>query len=128
VIGTALCYCQYVWKASFSLDCFNLYPNYSLKWLYFSFLAFVVLYCDEFHIAGETKNVDWCNLDFPKAEVFIINFTSTKYFLPLFIGRMPNLRALIYSATYACLYNISVFKSLSTLRSLWLEKVPPLNY
>ncbi|KHN12752.1 Putative disease resistance protein [Glycine soja] len=75
---------------------------------------------------GEMKEVDWCNLEFPKAEVLILNFTSTEYFLPPFINRMPNLRALIiinYSATYACLLNVSVFKNLSNLRSLWLEKV-----
>ncbi|TKY57772.1 disease resistance protein [Spatholobus suberectus] len=75
---------------------------------------------------GEMKELDWCNLEFPMAEVLIINFTSTEYFLPPFINRMPNLRALIiinYSATYACLHNVSVFKNLSTLRSLWLEKV-----
>ncbi|XP_020238244.1 probable disease resistance protein At4g33300 [Cajanus cajan] len=75
---------------------------------------------------GEMKEEDWCNLEFPKAEVLIINFTSTEYFLPPFIDRMPNLRALIiinYSATYACLHNVSVFKNLSNLRSLWLEKV-----
>ncbi|KAL2318627.1 hypothetical protein Fmac_032503 [Flemingia macrophylla] len=75
---------------------------------------------------GEMKQEDWCNLEFPEAEVLIINFTSTEYFLPPFIDRMPNLRALIiinYSATYACLHNVSVFKSLFNLRSLWLEKV-----
>ncbi|XP_027332558.1 probable disease resistance protein At4g33300 [Abrus precatorius] len=75
---------------------------------------------------GDMKEVDWCSLEFPKAEVLIINFTSTEYFLPPFIDRMPNLRALIiinYSATYACLHNVSIFKNLSNLRSLWLEKV-----
>ncbi|XP_061355936.1 probable disease resistance protein At4g33300 [Gastrolobium bilobum] len=75
---------------------------------------------------GEKKEVDWYNLEFPKAEVLIINFTSSEYFLPPFIDRMPNLRALIvinYSASYTCLHNVSVFKNLSNLRSLWLEKV-----
>ena len=72
------------------------------------------------------KEKDWCNLEFPKAEVLIINFTSSEYFLPPFIGRMPNLRALIiinYSASYACLHNVSVFEKLVNLRSLWLEKI-----
>ncbi|XP_061355949.1 probable disease resistance protein At4g33300 [Gastrolobium bilobum] len=75
---------------------------------------------------GEMTEMDWCKLDFPKAEVLIINFTSSEYFLPPFIDRMPNLRALIvinHSASYACLHNVSVFKNLSNLRSLWLEKV-----
>ncbi|KAK7310482.1 hypothetical protein RJT34_08035 [Clitoria ternatea] len=75
---------------------------------------------------GEMKEKDWCNLEFPKAEVLIINFASSEYYLPPFIDRMPNLRALIiinYSATYACLNNVSVFKNLSNIRSLWLEKL-----
>ncbi|CAL0332687.1 unnamed protein product [Lupinus luteus] len=75
---------------------------------------------------GEMKEEDWCKLEFPKAEVLIINFTSNEYFLPPFIDRMPNLRALIvinYSASYATLHNVSVFNNLANLRSLWLEKV-----
>ncbi|KAE9586183.1 putative powdery mildew resistance protein, RPW8 [Lupinus albus] len=75
---------------------------------------------------GEMKEEDWCKLEFPKAEVLIINFTSNEYFLPPFIDRMPNLRALIvinYSASYASLHNVSVFNNLANLRSLWLEKV-----
>lgn len=82
--------------------------------------------CDEFHIAGEMRKNDWCNLEFPKAEVLIINFTSSEYFLPPFIKRMPNLKALIvinHSTSYARLRNVSVFKNLTYLRSLWLEKV-----
>ncbi|CAK8569547.1 unnamed protein product [Lathyrus sativus] len=75
---------------------------------------------------GEMKEMDWPKLEFPKAEVLIINFTSKNYFLPPFIDKMPNLRALIvinYSASYACLHNVSVFNNLNNLRSLWLEKV-----
>jgi hypothetical protein len=82
--------------------------------------------CDEFYIVGEMKERDWYELEFPKAEVLIINFTSKGYFLPPFIDRMPNLRALIvinYSASYASLHNVSVFNNLANLRSLWLEKV-----
>ncbi|XP_027369137.1 probable disease resistance protein At4g33300 isoform X2 [Abrus precatorius] len=75
---------------------------------------------------GEMTEMDWFELDFPKTEVLIINFTSSEYFLPPFINRMPNLRALIiinYSTSYACLHNVSVFRNLTNLRSLWLEKV-----
>lgn len=75
---------------------------------------------------GEMRKGDWCNLEFPKAEVLIINFTSSEYFLPPFINRMPNLRALIvinHSTSYARLHNVSVFKNLTNLRSLWVEKV-----
>lgn len=65
-------------------------------------------------------------MEFPKAEVLIINFSSSQYFLPPFIDKMPNLRALIlinYSASYSSIQNFHVFKNLTTLRSLWLEKV-----
>lgn len=81
---------------------------------------------DSHHIAGEMKEVDWFRMEFPKAEVLIINFSSSEYFLPPFIDRMPNLRALIlinYSASYASIHNFRVFENLATLRSLWLEKV-----
>jgi len=70
--------------------------------------------------------MDWFELDFPKAEVLIINFTSSDYFLPPFISKMPNLRALIivnYSTSYVRLHNVSVLMNLTNLRSLWLEKV-----
>ncbi|KAL9330557.1 hypothetical protein ACSQ67_000167 [Phaseolus vulgaris] len=75
---------------------------------------------------GEMTEMDWYELDFPKAEVLIINFTSSDYFLPPFISKMPNLRALIiinYSTSYARLHNVSVLRNLTNLRSLWLEKV-----
>lgn len=93
----------------------------------FNFLVLLAIHlCHESYIAGEMKESDWCKLEFPKAEVLIINFTSNDYFLPPFMDKMPNLRALIvinYSASYACLHNVSVFKNLAHVRSLWLEKV-----
>ncbi|KAJ4964149.1 hypothetical protein NE237_024088 [Protea cynaroides] len=80
---------------------------------------------------GEMKESDWFNIDFPKAEVLILNFSSNEYFLPPFIKRMPKLRALIlvnYGTTNTVLNNLPVFFSMENLRSLWLEKivVPPL--
>lgn len=65
-------------------------------------------------------------MDFPKAEVLILNFSSKEYFLPPFIENMPKLRALIvinHSTANAALQNFSVFTNLANLRSLWLEKV-----
>ncbi|XP_042493342.1 putative disease resistance protein At5g47280 [Macadamia integrifolia] len=80
---------------------------------------------------GEMRKSDWFQMDFPKAEVLILNFSSNEYFLPPFIDRMPNLRALIlinYGTMNTVLNNLSVFVSMENLRSLWLEKitVPPL--
>lgn len=63
---------------------------------------------------------------FPNAEVLILNFSSSEYFLPPFIGNMPKLRALVVlnnNATHATLRNFSVFSSLNYLRGIWLEKV-----
>jgi Leucine-rich repeat (LRR) protein len=72
------------------------------------------------------REIDWFRMDFPKAEVLILNFSSKEYFLPPFIDNMPKLRALIvinHSTTSAALENFSVFTNLANLRSLWLEKV-----
>ncbi|XP_004291936.1 PREDICTED: probable disease resistance protein At4g33300 [Fragaria vesca subsp. vesca] len=81
---------------------------------------------------GEMTEMDWFEMEFPKAEVLILNFASNEYMLPPFIRHMPKLKALIiinYSASNAILYEFSVLSSLSNLRSLWLEKVsvPPLS-
>lgn len=81
---------------------------------------------------GEMNEMDWFRLDFPKAEVLILNFSSTEYFLPHFIANMPRLRALIvinHGSSSAVLKNHSIFTNLPNLRSLWLEKVtiPPIS-
>ncbi|KAK8643066.1 hypothetical protein V6N13_012382 [Hibiscus sabdariffa] len=75
---------------------------------------------------GEMREMDWYRMEFPKAEVLILNFASSEYFLPPFIDDMPKLRALIvinYGTTEATLLNFSVFTNLANLQSLWLEKV-----
>ncbi|XP_052487296.1 probable disease resistance protein At4g33300 [Gossypium raimondii] len=75
---------------------------------------------------GEMREMDWYRMEFPKAEVLILNFASNEYFLPPFMDDMPKLRALIiinYNTTEATLLNFSVFTNLTNLRSLWLEKV-----
>ncbi|GMI82606.1 ADR1-like 1 [Hibiscus trionum] len=75
---------------------------------------------------GEMREMDWFRMEFPKAEVLVLNFSSTEYFLPPFIDDMPKLKALIvinYGTTEAILQNFSVFTNLACLRSLWLEKV-----
>ncbi|XP_039069945.1 probable disease resistance protein At4g33300 [Hibiscus syriacus] len=75
---------------------------------------------------GEMREMDWFCMEFPKAEVLILNFSSTEYFLPPFIDNMPKLKALIvinYGTTAAILKNFSAFTTLAYLRSLWLEKV-----
>lgn len=65
-------------------------------------------------------------MDFPKAEVLILNFSSSDYFLPPFITNMPRLRALILinnSTSHAVLHNLLVFSNMPNLRSLWFEKI-----
>ncbi|PWZ57391.1 putative disease resistance protein [Zea mays] len=80
---------------------------------------------------GEMKESDWFQMSFPKAEVLILNFASSLYYLPPFIATMQNLKALVlinYGSGSAALDNLSAFTTLSGLRSLWLEKImlPPL--
>ncbi|KAH6834544.1 ADR1-like 1 [Perilla frutescens var. hirtella] len=75
---------------------------------------------------GEMGDMEWFQMDCPKTEVLVINFSSAAYFLPPFLDRMPRLRALIlinYNTTNAVLHNTSVFSSLTNLRSLWFEKI-----
>ncbi|EEF52466.1 leucine-rich repeat-containing protein, putative [Ricinus communis] len=75
---------------------------------------------------GEMREMDWLKMEFPKAEVLIVNFSANEYFLPPFIENMPKLRALIvinHSTRNATLHNFSAFSNLANLRSLWLEKV-----
>ncbi|CAK9317191.1 unnamed protein product [Citrullus colocynthis] len=75
---------------------------------------------------GEMKEMDWTQMIFPEAEVLILNFSSSGYFLPPFLCNMPKLRALVVlnnNATHATLNNFSVFFSLVNLRSIWLEKI-----
>ncbi|XP_051139381.1 probable disease resistance protein At4g33300 [Andrographis paniculata] len=75
---------------------------------------------------GEMSEMEWLQMNCPKTEVLVLNFSSNTYFLPPFIKTMPKLRALIlinYSNTNAFLKNASVFSSLTNLRSLWFEKI-----
>lgn len=72
------------------------------------------------------SEMEWLQLDCPKTEVLVLNFSSDTYFLPPFLKIMPKLRALIlinYSNSNAVLQNTSVFSSLTNLRSLWFEKI-----
>ncbi|CAI0465327.1 unnamed protein product [Linum tenue] len=60
---------------------------------------------------GEMKKMDWLTMDLPKAEVLIIKFFATTYFLPPFIHNMPRLRALIvinHHSQNATLRNLSI--------------------
>ncbi|XP_058080436.1 putative disease resistance protein At5g47280 [Magnolia sinica] len=75
---------------------------------------------------GEMKESDWFLMNFPNTEVLILRFSSSTYFLPPFIELMPKLKSLIlvnYGASSAVLHNLSVFDSLDSLKSLWLEKI-----
>lgn len=70
--------------------------------------------------------MDWLQMDCPKTEVLVLNFSSAEYWLPHFLDNMPKLRALIlinYSTSNAILHNTSVFSRLTNLRSLWFEKI-----
>ena len=90
------------------------------------FLYSLFSHVSELDDIGEMKERDWFQMDLPKAEVLILNFFSSEYFLPPFIDRMPKLRALVlinYSTATAILNNVEVFSNLTNLRSLWFEKI-----
>ncbi|GMH16683.1 hypothetical protein Nepgr_018524 [Nepenthes gracilis] len=75
---------------------------------------------------GEMREMDWFPMQFPEAEVLILNFCSNKYCLPPFINNMPKLKALIlinHSNSHAVLHNLSVFNNMPNLRSLWFERI-----
>ncbi|XP_010452374.1 PREDICTED: probable disease resistance protein At5g04720 [Camelina sativa] len=75
---------------------------------------------------GEMTEMDWFDMELPKAEVLILNFSSEKYVLPPFIARMGRLRALVIinnGMSPARLHDFSIFTNLAKLRSLWLERV-----
>lgn len=80
---------------------------------------------------GEMREMDWFRMEFPKAEVLVLNFSSNEYFLPPFIDYMPKLGYLVLinsSTSNAVLHNISFFANLTNLRSLWFEKISLLSY
>ncbi|KAK9073331.1 hypothetical protein SSX86_007655 [Deinandra increscens subsp. villosa] len=75
---------------------------------------------------GEMREKDWFKMEFPKAEVLILNFDSSDYFLPPFIENMSKLRAIVlinYGTKTAEIHNLSVLGNSTNLRSLWFEKV-----
>ncbi|CAL9217242.1 unnamed protein product [Arabidopsis halleri] len=75
---------------------------------------------------GEMDEMDWFDMNLPKAEVLILNFSSDNYVLPPFIGKMSRLRVLVIinnRMSTARLHGFSIFANLPKLRSLWLERV-----
>ncbi|EOA19982.1 hypothetical protein CARUB_v10000246mg [Capsella rubella] len=75
---------------------------------------------------GEMTEMDWFDMELPKAEVLILNFSSEKYVLPPFIARMGKLRALVIinnGMSPARLHDFSIFTNMARLKSLWLERV-----
>ncbi|CAE6086602.1 unnamed protein product [Arabidopsis arenosa] len=75
---------------------------------------------------GEITEMDWFDMELPKAEVLILHFSSEKYVLPPFIAKMGKLRALVIinnGMSPARLHDFSIFTNLAKLKSLWLERV-----
>ncbi|CAH8388897.1 unnamed protein product [Eruca vesicaria subsp. sativa] len=74
----------------------------------------------------EMNEMDWFDMELPKTEVLILNFSSDEYTFPPFVCKMSRLRALVVinnSNTPAFLHGFPLFTNLDKLRSLWLEKV-----
>ncbi|VVB13236.1 unnamed protein product [Arabis nemorensis] len=74
----------------------------------------------------EMSTMEWFDMELPKAEVLLLNFSADNYVLPPFIGKMSKLRALVIinnGMSPARLHDFSIFTNLAKLRSLWLERV-----
>lgn len=72
------------------------------------------------------NEMDWFDMELPKAEVLILNFSGEKFVLPPFIAKMGRLGALVIinnGMSPARLQDFSIFTNLAKLRSLWLERV-----
>ncbi|KAF3584924.1 hypothetical protein F2Q69_00028279, partial [Brassica cretica] len=72
------------------------------------------------------ERLDWFDMELPKTEVLILNFSSDKYVLPPFICKTGSLKALVIinnSMSFACLHGFPLSANLAKLRSLWLERV-----
>jgi len=70
--------------------------------------------------------MDWFDMELPKAEVLILHFSSDKYVLPPFIAKMGKLTALVIinnGMSPARLHDFSIFTNLAKLKSLWLQRV-----
>ncbi|KAF8097061.1 hypothetical protein N665_0296s0042 [Sinapis alba] len=76
----------------------------------------------------EMDDMAWSDfdMDFPKAEILMLNFSSDKYVLPPFLSKMTRLKVLVIinnGMSPAILRDFSMFANLSKLKSLWLERV-----
>ncbi|KAF8115254.1 hypothetical protein N665_0029s0092 [Sinapis alba] len=74
----------------------------------------------------EMTEMEWFDMELPKAEVLILNFSAESYVLPPFIAKMGRLRALVIinnGMSPARLHDFSTFTNLAKLKSLWLERV-----
>ncbi|WCJ31071.1 Disease resistance protein (CC-NBS-LRR class) family [Euphorbia peplus] len=74
----------------------------------------------------ETFSSAWHSMEAPCVEVLVLNFQTMNYALPLFIGGMDKLKALVvanYGFSPAALSNFQVISSLSNLRRIRLERV-----
>ncbi|CAN6902142.1 unnamed protein product [Brassica oleracea] len=46
-------------------------------------------------LSEEMSESDWFDMELPKTQVLILNFSSDKYTLPPFVGKMSSLRELV---------------------------------
>ncbi|CAN6449450.1 unnamed protein product [Victoria cruziana] len=75
---------------------------------------------------GGGVNFDWTDVQLPRAEVLMLNFSSCSYCLPPFLNNMENLKVLIitnHNIAAAVLEALPPSRSLKSLRVVRLEKV-----
>jgi len=80
---------------------------------------------------GSMEEQGWSQIDFSEVKALALFFDGSQYCLPTFLHTMPKLQVLImynYNSKRAELKGLSVFSSVTQLKSVFLEKLilPPL--
>eukprot|EP00253_Pinus_taeda_P026416 PITA_26416 len=75
---------------------------------------------------GAMKDDQWCEMNFPQAEVLVLLFSASKYFLPSFLASMRKLKVLVlfnYGSKRATVNGLQALSSLTQLKTIHLEKL-----
>ncbi|XP_057870987.2 putative disease resistance protein At5g47280 isoform X1 [Cryptomeria japonica] len=75
---------------------------------------------------GSMVESQWYKMDFPEAEVLVLHFSASKYFLPPFVKTMKKLKFVMLcnlNSKRATVEGLDALSSLTQLRSVRLEKL-----
>ncbi|XP_059065178.1 probable disease resistance protein At4g33300 [Cryptomeria japonica] len=94
------------------------------KWKLYSNIAFNAQVVS-IH-TGPMEESQWHEMLFPKAEVLVLLFNASEYFLPPFVKTMKNLKIIMvfnYGSKRAILKGLDALSSLNQLKVVYLEKL-----